>query len=368
MNFKFKPVFFSLGLVISTVSAFAQVEVSRGNSGLKPMTAPKDISEDTTKEAAIITVYPPIEPAKSDQKSDKYIYWKDTLYTTSYIFNPDLFIEKYKEDNKSGKKYKEKVELVYTVNSATKDTARAYGDGWDDKFVFDKQMRYQKLYTIFPISGTHKDSAYLVCNYYYNGNQLTHKVHYNLDGSFSARQEYKYDTLGNLVYENYIVTDELGATILRDGSNSHSLYKYINKELAEEHLYEYQAQANQFVLTKIKKTYLDDQQKIIRKEIWDVLNNAKISETAVSYPSSLEEKKRSNSYGSISKNETIFNKNGNVEVSMSINDNSIETTTYSYKYDKSGNWIQCIEVHEQQNLNGEITPKKVYVTKRTLTY
>lgn len=355
------PLICFIASIVSTTQVHAQQKVR-----IRPVEETKVAEETSIKPSLIETKQP--EKKSTPKKNITYTYWKDTLYTTTARVPADVFLEPYTTFGETSKPFQSCTEIGYYVNLETKDTSRAYRDGADDKMVFDKQMRYLHHYLLFPMPGTDKDSAYLVCNYYYDGAQKKYKVHFNLDGTYSSRQEYKYDNLGNLIYENYVVTDEKGIAILKPNSSSQTLYQYHNNKEITQLEFVYNEDAQAFVLSKTHKITLDDKARIIRKDIWDNIDNRQAYLVDISYPNPLEEQRISNSYGNINHYGYKYNKKKELIATSDGTGDDKSTSTYKYKYDKHGNWIQRSSEFTRTSYETGGEERYLDITKRTITY
>lgn len=347
-------------------SAIAQAP-KQGN--IKPSVDTLAVREAAYFPAVIVT-----EPTQSndiaispviDYDTTKYIYFKDTLYRAAFSIPANILLERYQPKVIPNKKYKEATSIEYDIEG--KDTLRSYGDITDDKLEYENDMRYKFHYFVYPLANNEKDSAYLSCKYYYDGIKLTHKDHFNLDGSYSARQEYKYDQQGNLVYENYISLDKEGRVLLKHQSSSQSLYKYSENQIIKEE-YEYRDEVKKFVLVKIETINLDKNKRPVRKIITDQLTGNTNYDIKYQYPRTNTEQVIWNSYGTISETTYEYNEYGEFTSIIRKDEREISTLKVQYSYDKYKNWITAYYKQTYQDIAGKPTGASETLVKRTLKY
>lgn len=257
-------------------------------------------------------------------------------------------------------------ELCYVLENNKMDTVRYYGDGWNERKVYDSNGNLTHLYVIFEDEKTKQDSAYLTTEYFYSGAQLKLKLYFWWEtGQKEAEEELEYNDEGELWKVYYTSLDKNGDEVIEEGRGFRTLYKYEDHRQIEENYERVEDAMNEFVLSEtIYKTLGNG----------GVLIESKKVEWPQKTPSIITRYKydaKGNKIFSGDQNSSYtyqYNEQGDVVSSIykTADPNYGSTTTYSYTYDQNNNWVMREEVVIDKDQ--ETTTEKVFLWKRELSY
>lgn len=257
-------------------------------------------------------------------------------------------------------------ELCYILENNKMDTVRYYGDGWNERKVYDSNGNLTHLYIIFEDEKTKQDSAYLTTQYFYDGHQLTLKSYYWWEtGQKEAEEELEYNDKGQLWKVYYTSLDKNGDEIIEEGRGFRTLYKYEDQLQIEENYERLEDAMNEYVLNEtIYKTLGKGGVVVESKKIaWP-------EETPATMTTYQYDTKGNKIFSGDQESSYTYQYNEYGDVVKSIyktaDPSSSSTTTYTYTYDQHHNWLTREEVNMDKDQ--DTTTEKVYLWKRELSY
>lgn len=316
-----------------------------------------------------------VKPAREKKSYDKpFQFWPsiDTVmhedYQT-YLENKRSALKNYSTGkflNTNKPVLKSVNELCYVLENNKMDTVRYYGDGWNERKVYDSNGNLTHLYVIFENEKIKQDSAYLTTQYFYSGEQLKLKSYFWWEtGQKEADEELEYNDKGQLWKVYYTSLDKNGDEVIEEGRGFRTLYKYEDSKQIEENYERVEDAMNEFVLSEtIYKTLGNG----------GVLIESKKVEWPQKTPSIITRYKydaKGNKIFSGDQNSSYtyqYNEQGDVvsSINKTADPNYGSTTTYSYTYDQNNNWVMKEEVVSEKDQ--ETTTEKVFLWKRELSY
>lgn len=313
----------------------------------------------------------PVRKIKYPSKPFVYFPLADGLVSEDFYLKREAQMQNFSTGDFPNKKkpvIKSVKEIYFELENNKKDTVRQYGDGWNEQHLYDENGNMTRLYVIFLDAKNQKDSSYLTTKYIYLEDKLAKKQHFDyLSGRKIAEEEFEYDESGRILKEYYFALNADGTQINDPGRGTWSVYKYPKKEEEIEERYEiHEASGGLYVLNKtVYRTFDKSGKKITEKHVdWPEEN------TSLEIKFAYDKSGRQIDYqvASVFGIATAYNKNGDIEKEVRSEKTTTETTIYSYKYDKNGNWIECISEKISSNkAQGSVKPKPLFC-KRIIEY
>lgn len=316
-----------------------------------------------------------VKPAREKKSYDKpFQFWPsvDTVMHEDY----DVYLKKKraalknystgKISNTNKPVLRSVNELCYVLENNKRDTARYYGDGWNERKVYDRNGNLTHLYVIFEDENTKQDSAYLTAQYFYSGEQLKLKSYFWWEtGQKEAEEELEYNDKGELLKVYYTSLDKNGDEVIAEGRGFRTLYKYEDHKQIEENYERLEDAMNEFVLNETIYKTLDKDGVVVESEKIEWPEKTPTTITHFKYDI------KGNKIFSGDQNSSYtyqYNEQGDVVSSIykTADPNYGSTTTYSYTYDENNNWVTREEVVIEKDQ--ETTTEKVFLWKRELSY
>jgi len=254
-------------------------------------------------------------------------------------------------------------EIIFYKLDPGSTRIRREGPGMDELIEYNAEGKIIQV-SVIELDETKNKNIYLLHErYFYEDNNLIkkEKIGYQT-GEVYEETSYQYQQ--NKLIRQEVKSIDNGKEVLKQDGSFYSTYIYGDNTETEK-FYGYNEEKKTFVLAYAAHKQFDANKNLVQEKLEDI-NGEIYEQSDLIYNKENKLIKTVKSLRSPSTTTYKYNKEGHITENIHESEGTIITTTYTFKYDTKGNWIEKKEA-QTTNIKRQIQEPE-YIIKRNLTY